>query len=57
MVGNSYHNHVTVVDAIAARDAGAAEEAMVVHLDELIHDIDVWLGKLVGVRRARHREA
>lgn len=41
-----------MADAVAALGAGAAQKTMVVHFDELIHDIDVWLGKLVGVRRA-----
>ncbi len=39
------------------RDADAAERAMVVHLDELIHDIDAWLTKLGRVRRAESRGA
>jgi len=56
-VGTSYEHHVALVEAIGARDADAAEQAMVVHLDDLIRDVDAWLGKLGRVRRAESRGA
>jgi len=56
-VGTSYEHHAALVEAIAARDAGAAERAMAVHIDELIRDIDAWLGKLGQVQRAENRGA
>jgi GntR family transcriptional repressor for pyruvate dehydrogenase complex len=68
-IGSSYDDHMEVAEAIAARDPKAAEEAMVRHLNELIKDIDVLLGRLServslpvehrsdGDRRGKSREA
>ena len=45
-IGSSYDRHIEVVEAIAGRDPAGAARAMVLHLNELITDIDLWLARL-----------
>jgi len=45
-VGVSHHYHLELVNAIAARDPRAAQDAMLRHLDELIRDVDELLARL-----------
>lgn len=45
-IGSSYNRHNEVVEAIAGRDPAGAERAMVLHLNELITDIDLWLARI-----------
>lgn len=54
-VGVSHREHVELVNAIAARDPRAAQDAMVRHLDDLIRDVDGLLARLFS--RATLQEA
>jgi len=45
-IGSSYDRHIEVVEAIADRNPAGAAGAMILHLNELITDIDLWLARL-----------
>jgi len=45
-VGVSHREHLELVDAIAARDPRAAQDAMARHLDDLIRDVDGLIARL-----------